>query len=152
MEQITIRVDTETLETIDEEAAERDASRSKVARDYIRMGTEYEDLKTELDRKEARIKELRNQLKARGSMEETMSEIVEYTETQSEALRELLEERKKEREREREKEQEVEARHLGVVGRTRRWLFGAPRSAGTVDARGGGVRPDRAEAPDEDTR
>jgi metal-responsive CopG/Arc/MetJ family transcriptional regulator len=118
MEQITIRIPGDTLEVVDERASESDESRSEVVRDLIQLGMNHDELQSELEQKEARITELRNQLQARGEVEESISELVERTETQSEALRELLEER----------QAEQEARHLGVVGRARRWLFGTSDS------------------------
>jgi len=58
----------------------------------------------------ARRDELRNQLEARGEVEDRANELIEHTEVQSETLDELLE--------------EIDRRRDGVVTRARRWLFG----------------------------
>jgi metal-responsive CopG/Arc/MetJ family transcriptional regulator len=107
MEQITIRMQEDTLETVDKETGESDASRSEVVRNLIQLGLEHEELQTELEQKEAKVKELRNQLQARGDVEEKIDTLVEKTERQDDALAQVLERQQR-----------------GVFGRTKRWLFG----------------------------
>jgi metal-responsive CopG/Arc/MetJ family transcriptional regulator len=107
MKQITIRIPEEVLETVDERASDSGNSRSDVVRNLIRFGLEHDELQSELEQKEARIRELRNQLQARGEVEEKVNELVEKTERQDDALAQVL-----------------ERQQQGIVTRARSWIFG----------------------------
>jgi Arc/MetJ-type ribon-helix-helix transcriptional regulator len=104
----------------------------QILEEYEGIQQEREEVHNELEKARAERNELRQQLKKRGGLEESVSTLVEHTESQSEALRELLEER------EREDKIRRDARHLGAVGRAKKWLFGAPRPDRDHDREGGG--------------
>jgi Arc/MetJ-type ribon-helix-helix transcriptional regulator len=120
MKTITLNVDEETRDALDEEREERGySSRSEYLREIIEnrheadeVREEYEErldeLRTELDRAEARADDLRRQLQAREeNVEEKVETLVERTERQDDALAQVLEEQRR-----------------GVFGRAKRWLLG----------------------------
>jgi predicted nucleic acid-binding Zn-ribbon protein len=102
MQQLTIRVADETAAAIEERADGSGASKSEVARELLRLGTEYESLQTECDR-------LRRQLQATNARQDDVSELVEYVE----------EERAIQRRRE-------ERQHANVLRRAWWWVAGTP--------------------------
>ena len=73
MERLTIRVPEDLAKTIDERSAADDVSDSEAARQLLRRGTEYDDLKTENER-------LQRQLRATTARERDVDELVEYVE------------------------------------------------------------------------
>jgi len=105
---------------VDERASESDASRSEVVRDLLQLGIEHDELQTELGRKDAKIRELRNQLQERGNVEEKVDTLVERTEGHDDALREAVESSRDAREWSR----------AGLVTRTKWRLFGRPSTNG----------------------
>ena len=62
MERLTIRVPADLAAIIEEQADADDVSESEAARQLLRRGTEYEDLRRELEQTEARVEDLRRQL------------------------------------------------------------------------------------------
>ena len=108
MQQLTIRVADETATEIEERADESDASKSEVARELLRLGSEHESLQAECDR-------LRRELQAANSRYDEHTELVEYVE----------EERRLQQRRE-------ERRDAPVWTRAKWWLFG--RSNDDADA------------------
>jgi chromosome segregation ATPase len=100
MEQLTIRIATDTLEALETAAAERDVSKSEVAREWIELGSEYDSLQAENDRLHRRIEALIQQREAH-------QELVEY----------VSEERQLQR-------QERERRNANVIQRAKLWVFG----------------------------
>lgn len=78
MKQLTIRVPEDTLEEIEDLAAERDSSKSEVAREYLQLGSEYGDLQTENERLRTRVQKLID-------MHEQHDELVKHVE-QEQAL------------------------------------------------------------------
>jgi Arc/MetJ-type ribon-helix-helix transcriptional regulator len=109
MKTITLNVDEETRDALDEEREERGySSRSEYLREIIENRHEVDELRAELDRAEARADDLRRQLQAREeNVEEKVETLVERTERQDDALAQVLEEQRR-----------------GVFGRAKRWLFG----------------------------
>lgn len=105
MQQLTIRVADETAASIEEQADESDASKSEVARELLRLGSEYESLQAECDR-------LREQLQATNARQDDVGELAEYVE----------EERRIQRRRE-------ERSHAPAWRRAAWWLFGTPEDS-----------------------
>jgi metal-responsive CopG/Arc/MetJ family transcriptional regulator len=71
MEQITIRLQEDFLESIEGAASEHNESRSEHIRDLLRKGMEYEDVRRDRDR-------LENQLGQLIEQREANQELVEY--------------------------------------------------------------------------
>lgn len=98
MEQITLRVPENTLESLDDEATEHDRTRSEHIRQVIesrnevdKLRTEHEqevselrqqidDLENEVEQREARIEDLRRQLQAANAKDERVQELARYVE------------------------------------------------------------------------
>lgn len=70
MEPLTIRIQAETKESLESEAAEYDVSVSEYVRRLIRKGREYDELAERLESREARIDELEAQLARRSEIED----------------------------------------------------------------------------------
>jgi predicted transcriptional regulator len=77
MEHLSVTVEEETVEYIEELAEERDSSRSQIVRELIADGQQAEEYKQQaeelqerLDSREARIDELEGQLTRRSQLEE----------------------------------------------------------------------------------
>ena len=70
---MTFRVPDDIVEHIDCVAEERDVSKSKVARDLLKRGIEYDDLQSKND-------ELRNRLQATNERNEIDDKLVRYVE------------------------------------------------------------------------
>ena len=102
MQQLTIRVADETATEIENRADESDASKSEVARELLRLGSEHESLQAECDR-------LRRELQAANSRYDEHTELVEYVE----------EERRIQQRRE-------ERSHAPAWRRAKWWLLGTP--------------------------
>lgn len=138
MEAITLRLESDTLESIDEEATEHDLSRSEYIRNILRtrdesdqlrdkherIRAEYERQVSELERERDRLE---RKLTATNSRNDDITELVEYVEEQ----REL------ERYRDRRERMIDQA---GVLTRAKWWLTGVPvddrNDRGDVDAAG----------------
>jgi metal-responsive CopG/Arc/MetJ family transcriptional regulator len=75
MEQITIRLQENQLESIESEASEHDASRSEYIRELLDRGIEYEELKDRVKQREKRIEELEEQLAKRSQVEDKIDEV-----------------------------------------------------------------------------
>ena len=73
MEQMTFRVPNDVVKHVESEAEERDVSKSKVARELLERGIEYDELQSEVDR-------LRNQLQATNDRNEIDDKLVKYVE------------------------------------------------------------------------
>jgi metal-responsive CopG/Arc/MetJ family transcriptional regulator len=73
MEQMTFRVPDDVVKHIDDEASERDVSKSEVARTLLERGIEYDEVESERD-------QLRNQLQAMSSRNEVDDKLVRYVE------------------------------------------------------------------------
>lgn len=58
MEQLTIRVQEDVLDEIEEIADSEDTTKSEIAREYLERGSEYGDLQTENERLQNRIRKL----------------------------------------------------------------------------------------------
>lgn len=98
MEAITLRLEADTIESIDDEADERDLSRSEYIRNTLRTRHETEQLRREHERIQAkherRINELENErdrlqrkLTATNSRNDDVDELVEYVEEERELQR-----------------------------------------------------------------
>jgi predicted DNA-binding protein len=106
MEQITLRIPTDTLEEVDAEADEEGKTRSEYLRDVIdsrheheRLQTEVEQLRTEVERKERRVEA-----------------VLEQREEHTELVRAV------------EREQSLQERKAkaGIVTRVKWWATGMP--------------------------
>lgn len=97
MENITLRLEAETIEELEVEADEHGVSRSEYIRNLIATRNEHdaireeyeeriEELEKEVQRKEARITELRNQMTARENMEEKVDVLAKRVEEQESAM------------------------------------------------------------------
>ena len=73
MEQITLWMEETDLERIEEEAEERDESKSKIVRELVQRGYEYDQLESENER-------LRNQLQATNQRNDVNDKLVRYVE------------------------------------------------------------------------
>lgn len=109
MEQITLRVPANTLESLDNEATEHDRTRSEHIRQVIesrnevdKLRTEHEqevselrqridDLENEVEQREARVDDLRRQLQAANAKDERVQELVRYVEEERKAERQWRE-------------------------------------------------------------
>jgi uncharacterized coiled-coil DUF342 family protein len=115
MKRLTVSLDEDHVDRLKgrvrlEEAESKSDALRQILDEYEDLHAKNEELHTSVEEARARRDELRRQLEERGEVETQVNELVEHTETQSEALRELLEERDRRRD--------------GVVTRARRWLFG----------------------------
>jgi metal-responsive CopG/Arc/MetJ family transcriptional regulator len=139
MKTLTLKIDEDTVDELDEETDERGySSRSEYLREIIdarheadEVRAEYEELldelRQELDQAEARADDLRNQLEARqANVEETAEELVEKQERQDEVLSETL-----------------EWARAGLLTRTKWRLFGRTSTNGDI--------PDGDDVEDADT-
>jgi len=70
MEPLTIRIQSETRESLEETAEERDVSVSEYIRELIEKGREYDGLEERLEAREDRIDQLEEQLAKRSQIEE----------------------------------------------------------------------------------
>jgi Arc/MetJ-type ribon-helix-helix transcriptional regulator len=135
MKTITLNIDEETRDELDEETDERGySSRSEYLREIIDSRHEADEVRQELDQAEARAEDLRRQLQERGEVEETTEELVERTNRHEDVLTEFAEAEQQDRHNDALAEfveQEREKRQAGVVERTKWWLFG--RDAGAVE-------------------
>jgi predicted transcriptional regulator len=107
MAQITLRLDDDLLDELDEEAEEREVSRSQ----YIRDTLESRDRADEL---EARVDDLRRQLQEANAGNRDVDEIVAYVE----------EEREVRRRREKRIQRREERRDAPAWRRAKWWLLG----------------------------
>ena len=71
MKQLTVRVDDEMAEAIDERANDSDSSQSEAVRELLRLGIDYERLQAEAD-------DLRRQLQAVNRRESDHQELVAF--------------------------------------------------------------------------
>lgn len=106
MERLTIRIPEDVLEEIEARASADDVSQSEAARQLLRRGSEYDDLKRENER-------LRDQLAATNRRIDEHQELVEYVE----------EERSVQRQREEREQRRAQA---GVLTRAKWWITGMP--------------------------
>jgi len=97
MQQLTVRVDDETGEAIDERASDSDVSTSEAVRELLRLGFDHERLQAEVD-------DLRRQLQAVNRRESEHQELVEYVQRER-ALQERREERARRREKRKQRRQ-----------------------------------------------
>ena len=107
MQQLTIRVADDTAAEIEEQADESDSSKSEVARELLRLGSEHESLQAECDR-------LRRELQAANSRYDEHTELVEY----------VKEERELRRRREERRQRREERRDAPVWRRAKWWVLG----------------------------
>lgn len=70
MEQITVRLPSDLLDGLDEEAEENGVSRSEYIRDVLRTREHTAELRDRIQQKEARIDQLEEQLARRSQLEE----------------------------------------------------------------------------------
>jgi len=121
MKTLTLKIDEDTVDELDDEVDERGySSRSEYLREIIDTRHEADELRDELDRAEARADDLRRQLQERGGVEEKVETLVERTEGHGDALREAVESSRDAREWSR----------AGLVTRTKWRLFGRPSTNG----------------------
>ncbi|MCL7417444.1 MAG: ribbon-helix-helix protein, CopG family [Halalkalicoccus sp.] len=80
MERLTVRVPEDLLEEVERVAAADDVSQSEAARQLLRRGTAYDDLKQENER-------LRDQLAATNRRVDQHTELVEYVREEREVDR-----------------------------------------------------------------
>lgn len=120
METITLRVEADTLESLDAEADERGVSRSEYVRELLRtrheadrLREEIEDLRGERDAAEARADDLRRQLRSANSRADDVDDLAEY-------VREERSLRRREAERERRR------REASIIRRAKWWITGEP--------------------------
>jgi antitoxin component of RelBE/YafQ-DinJ toxin-antitoxin module len=76
MEPMTIRIQDETKESLEEAASEYGVSVSEYVRELIQQGREYDDLRDRLESREARIEELEEELAKRSQVEEKVDTLV----------------------------------------------------------------------------
>lgn len=75
MEPLTIRIQSKTKESLEEEADEYDVSVSEHVRNLIEQGREYDELADRLAAREDRIEELESQLRKRSNIEEKIEDL-----------------------------------------------------------------------------
>jgi predicted transcriptional regulator len=87
MEHLSVTVEEDTVEYIEELAEKRDSSRSQIVRELIADGQqaeeyqqEVEELQERLDSREARIDELEEQLARRSQLEEKVDTLAKQQE------------------------------------------------------------------------
>ena len=73
MEQMTFRVPDDVIKHVESEAEDHSISKSKIARELLERGIEYNELQNEVDR-------LRNQLQATNDRNEIDDKLVKYVE------------------------------------------------------------------------
>jgi seryl-tRNA synthetase len=100
-------MDQELIESLDEEASERDLTRSQYIRNILESRHEADELRQELDVLQSQYNELQRQLAATNRRQEDVGELVEYVERQ----REL-------------EQEEREKRNAPAWRRAKYWLFG----------------------------
>lgn len=100
METVTLRVEADTLEAVDEEAEERGLSRSEYVRQVLGRRDEYEEVCEELER-------------VRRELERSRRE-----------KRQILEQREEKKELQRYVDDELSYREASLSKRARWWLFG----------------------------
>lgn len=108
MEQITLRLRSETIKEVDAEAEEADVSRAEVLRDAVESRNEHEEeverLREEVDELRTEVERLRNEKRALIDDREERTELVEYVEQEKTLQEERLE--------------------ASAVERAKWWLFG----------------------------
>lgn len=86
MKNVTIRAEKDLVEEWDAEADEQGENRSDYLRNMIALGRQYEDLEADYEREieelEARMDDLRRQLREANKRNDEVGEIVEYVEDQ----------------------------------------------------------------------
>lgn len=95
MEPLTIRIQADTKESLEEEADEYDISVSEYVRRLIEKGREYDELADRLETREERIDELEKQLTERSRVEEKIEELpdkIRGTESYTDRRRRRLDE------------------------------------------------------------
>jgi chromosome segregation ATPase len=93
MEPLTIRIQADTKESLEAEAAEYDVSVSEYVRRLIEKGREYDELQDRLQARENRIEELEGQLSRRSQIEdkiENLPDKIRDRETYQERRQRLL--------------------------------------------------------------
>lgn len=75
MRQITLRIPERTLDELEEEAEERGVSRSEHIRDILDDRHEADELRREIDRLEARLREQERRERERASLENRVDEL-----------------------------------------------------------------------------
>lgn len=123
MEQITVRLPSDTLTSVESRADEHGASRSQFVRDALAAAVGHgeqdlnddrvAELKAEIEELEQTVERLRNEKQTLIAQREEHQELVEY-----------VEEERGIREREAERRREREA--AGVLTRAKWWLVGRP--------------------------
>lgn len=111
MQNVTLRMDEEFVETLDSEADERGLSRSDYIRNILKSRDDTNELQREIDALQRKNGDLRSQLQAANQRIDASNEIVEYVEEQRE-----LESSREER------------RHANVLRRGWWWLAGTPEA------------------------
>lgn len=94
MKNVTVRLNDEYVETLDDEADDLDMSRAEYLRDLIEKGREAKEIEEELEATQVEVENLRRQLQARNAREDDVSEIVEYVERERDLQREEREMKK----------------------------------------------------------
>lgn len=100
MDQITIRISAELREKIEEEAEEKDVSKSEVARNRLEMGFDYDQLQNKVDRLESEKQMIIQD-------REEKQELVKFAEKQKSIL-----------------EKREERRNMPVWKRAKHWILG----------------------------
>ena len=120
MKTITLRVEADTLESLDAEADERDRTRSEHVREILRtrndaerLREEIDELRAERDDAEARADDLRRQLAAANSRADDVDDLAEYV-REEQSLRQQEAERRRRR------------REASILRRAKWWLTGEP--------------------------
>lgn len=109
MQNVTLRMDEDFVETLDAEADERDLSRSDYIRNILQSRDNANELQRKMDELQRKNDELRSQLQAANQRIDASNEIVEYVEEQ----REVEDKREK-------------RSHANVLRRGWWWLTGTP--------------------------
>ena len=109
MQNVTLRMEDDLVESLDAEADDRDLSRSEYIRNILASRHDESALQRKNDQLQAQVDDLRSQLQATNQRIETTNELVEYVEEQR-----LAENRAEQR------------RHANVLRRSWWWLTGVP--------------------------
>lgn len=88
MPTLSLRMDGELIESLDEEADERDVTRSQYIRNILESRHEADELRQELDALQAQHDELQRQLAATNRRQEDVGELVEYVREEQQLQRE----------------------------------------------------------------
>jgi len=108
MKQITVRLEKETIEDLEEEAEEADVSRSEYIRDVLKSRGEHEAeverMREEVDELQTEVDRLRSEKRALIDNREERAELVEYVE--------------------REKSLRDERLKASAIERAKWWVFG----------------------------